>query len=101
MVAQYLFSTMRFLASNLDSFTFNTAIHNINTRTRLKLHKPSVRLKINEHGPYNRCVDIYNKLPNDLAKLITKKESFLDKLRAYLVDKPLYTLDEFFELNDK
>jgi exonuclease III len=97
MVAQYLLSLMRFLASNLEIFTFNNSIHNINTRTRLKLHKPFMRLKLNQQGPYNNCVNIYNKLPDDLAKLITNKKSFLDRLKVYLIDKPFYTLDEFFE----
>ena len=97
MVAQYLLSLMRFLASNLEIFTFNNSIHNVNTRTILKLHKPTTRLKLKHQGPYNNCVNIYNKLPDDLAKLIKNKKSFLDQLKVYLTDKPFYTLDEFFE----
>jgi hypothetical protein len=97
MVAQYLLSLMRFLASNLEIFTFNNSVHSINTRTRLKLHKPLTRLKITQQSPYNNCVNVYNKLPNDLAKLITNKKSFLDRLRVYLIDKPFYTLEEFLE----
>jgi hypothetical protein len=97
MVAQYVLSLMRFLASNLELFTFNTSIHSINTRLSLKLHKPFARLKLNQQGPYNSCVNIYNKLPNDMAKLVTNKELFLKELRIYLSDKPIYTLDELFE----
>jgi hypothetical protein len=96
MVAQYVLSLMRFLASNLELFTFNTSIHNINTRLSLKLHKPSVRLKLNQQGPYNSCVNIYNKLPNGLASLITNKKLFLNQLKIYLSDKPIYALDELF-----
>jgi ribosomal protein L36 len=76
MVVQYLLSLMRFLVSNLEIFTFNTSIHNINTRTKLKLHKPFMRLKLNQQGPYNNCVNVYNRLPDDLAKLIINKNSF-------------------------
>ena len=96
-VAQYVLSLMRFLASNLESFTFNTPIHSTNTRLSFKLHKPFARLKLNQQGPYISCVNIYNKRLNDLAKLITNKELFLKQLRIYLSDKPIYILDELFE----
>ena len=96
MVAQYVLSLMRFLASNLELFTFNTSVHGINTRTSSKLHKPSVRLKLNQQGPYNSCVNIYNKLLNDLAILITNKKLFLKQLRIYRSTKPIYSLDELF-----
>ena len=42
--SKYILSSMRFLSSNLDIFTFNTSVHNINTRLKLKLHKPTARL---------------------------------------------------------
>jgi hypothetical protein len=44
--SQFILSSMRFLSSNLDIFTFNTSEHNINTRLKLKLHKPTVKLTI-------------------------------------------------------
>ena len=97
MVAQYVLSLMKFLASNPELFTFNTSVHGINTRTSSKLDKPSVRLKLNQQGPYNSCVNIYNKLPNGLAILITKKKLSLKQLRVYISTKPIYSLDEQFE----
>jgi hypothetical protein len=96
-VAQYVLSLMRFLASNLDLLTFNTPIHSTNTRLSQKLHKPFSILKLNQQSPYNSCVNIYSKLPNDMAKLVTNKQLFLKELRIYLSDKPIYTLDKFFE----
>jgi len=44
--SQYIFSLMRFLSSNLKIYKFNTSIHNLNTRHKLKLHMPAVRLII-------------------------------------------------------
>jgi len=44
---------------------------------------------------YNYCINIYNKLPDDLAYLITKKKQFLLELKKYLVTKPYYSLEEF------
>jgi hypothetical protein len=70
--SQYIYSTMKLLSSNLDQFTFNSSVCNINTRLRLKLHKPIVKLKMNQRSSYNSCMNIYNKLPDDLAYLITK-----------------------------
>jgi len=97
MTSQYILSLMRFLSSNLDTFTFNSSIHNINTRYRLKLHKPLVNLKIYQQSSYYNCVNIYNKLPEDLATQIQNKRQFLLQLKKYLMDKPYYSLQEFFK----
>jgi hypothetical protein len=44
LTSQYILSSMRFFSSNLEFFTFNISVHNINTRLKLKLHKPTVKL---------------------------------------------------------
>ena len=93
--SQFIYSTMKFLSSNLDQFIFNSTVHTINTRLRLKLHKPIVKLKMCQRSSYNNCINIYNKLPDDLAYLITKKKQFLLELKKYLVTKPYYSLEEF------
>jgi hypothetical protein len=97
LTSQYILSLMGFLSSNLDFFTFNFSVHNINTRLRLKLHKPSVNLKIYQRSPYYNCINIFNKLPEDLAILIQNKRQFLLQLKKYLMDKSCYSLQEFFE----
>jgi hypothetical protein len=97
MISQYILSTMRFLSTNMENFTFNSSIHSINTRHRLKLHKLLVRLKLFQQSLYYNCINIYNKLPDDLAKLISDKKQFLKQLKKYLIDKPFYTMEEFFE----
>ena len=93
--SQFIYSTMKFLSSNLDQFTFNSSVYNINTRLRLRLHKPIVNLKMNQRSSYNSCINIYNKLPDDLAYLITKKRQFLLELKKHLITKPYYSLEEF------
>jgi hypothetical protein len=93
--SQFIYSTMKFLLANLDHFIFNSAVYNINTRQRLKLHKSTVRLKVCQRNTYNNCINTYNKLPDDLAHLITKKKSFLLELKKYLITKPYYHLEEF------
>ena len=95
--SQYILSSMRFLSSNLDIFTFNSSVHNINTRLRLKLQKPSMKLKMFQRSAYYNCINIYNKLPEDLANLIHNKKQFLFQLKKHLMDKPCYSLEEFYE----
>jgi len=93
--SQFVYSTMKFLSSNLDQFTFNSSVYNINTRLRLKLHKPIVKFKMNQRSSYNSCINIYNKLPDNLAYLIIKKKQFLLELKKHLITKPYYSLEEF------
>ena len=95
--SQYILSLMKFLSLNLDLFTFNYSVHNINTRLKPKLHKPSINLKIYQRSPYYNCINVYNKLPEDLANLLQNKKQFIFQLKKYLTNKPYYTLQEFFD----
>ena len=86
---------MRFLSANLDAFTFNTSVHNINTRLKLKQHKPTARLTMYQRSAYCNSINICNKLPNDITELVLNKKRFLSQLKKYLIDKPFYSLDEY------
>jgi hypothetical protein len=77
LTSQYILSLMRFLSSNLEIYTFNTSVHNINTRCKLKLHKPAARLTMYQRSVYYNSINISNKLPNDLAELVSSKKFFL------------------------
>jgi hypothetical protein len=74
---------------------FNTSVHNINTRLKLKLHKPIARLTMYQRSAYYNNINIYNKLPDDLAELVLNKKRFLSQLKKYLTDKPFYSLEEY------
>jgi hypothetical protein len=91
LTSQYILSLMRFLPSNWDFFTFNSSVHNRNTRLRLKLHKPLVKLKMYQQSSYYNCINIYNEIPDELANLILNKKQFLSQLKRYLLDRPLCT----------
>jgi hypothetical protein len=84
LASQYIFSLMRFLSSNLEIYKFNTLVHNINTRCKLKLHKPVTRLTVYQRSVCYNSMHIYNKLPDDLAKLVSNKKCFLLQLKKYL-----------------
>jgi hypothetical protein len=86
---------MRFLSSNLEIYKFNTSVHNINPRRKLKLHKPTARLTLYQRSVYYNSINIYNKLPDDLAELLLNKKCFLLQLKKYLTDNPFYSVEEF------
>jgi len=95
LTSQYILSSMRFLSSNLEIFTFNTSVHKINTRLKLKLYKPTARPTMYQRSAYYNSINIYNKLPDDLAELVSNKKCFLLQLKKYLTDNPFYSLEEY------
>ena len=95
LTSQYILSSMRFLSSSLETYIFNTSVHNINTRLKLKSHKPAARLSMYQRSTYYNSINIYNKLPDDLAKIVSNKKHFLLQLKTYLADKPFYSLEEY------
>jgi len=94
---QYILSLMWFLSSNLEIYTFNTSVHNTNTRRKLKLHKPATRLTMYQRSVYYNSINIYHKLTDDLAELVSNKKSFLLQLKKYLTGEPFYSAEEYFE----
>ena len=97
LTSQYILSLMRFLSSYLDFFTFNSSVHNINTRLRPKLHKRSINLKIYQRSSYYNCIHVYNTHPEDLATLIQNKRQFILQFKKIFINKPYYSLQEFFD----
>ena len=94
---QFILSLMRFLSSNLDIYTFNNSVHDINIRDKQKLYKPTVRSSAYQKSVYYNSIKVYNKLPNTLAELVSSKASFIKQLKRHLIDNPFYSLDEFLE----
>jgi len=94
LTSQYILSSMIFLSSNLKIFTFNTSVHDINSRLKLKLHKPAKRLTMYERSTYCNSINIYSKLPDDLAELVSNRKRFLLQLKKYLTDMLFYSLEE-------
>ena len=74
--SQYILSLIKFLLQNQEKFTSNTEVHNINTRNKLKLHKPISNLTLYQKGVYYMSIRIFNKLPNCIGNLVENKRSF-------------------------
>ena len=81
LTSKYIPSSMRFLSYSLEFFTFNTSVHIINIRLKLKLHKPAVTLTMYQSSAYYNSINIYNKLPDDLAELVLNKKRFPIQLK--------------------
>jgi len=97
LASHYIFCLMRFLSSNLEIYKCNTSIHNLNTRHKLKLHVPAVRLTIYQKSVYCNSTHIYNNLPDDLAQLVSSRKHFLIQLKKYLINNPFYSVEEFIQ----
>jgi len=86
---------MKFLLQNQETYIFNNEVHNINTRNKLKLHQPMCNLTLYQKGMYYMSIKIFNKLPDHITDSIGNKRSFISRLNRYLVNKSLYSIDEF------
>jgi len=95
--SQYIPSLMKFLLQNQGKFTSITEVHNINTRKKLKLHKPISNLTLYQKGVFYMSIRIFNRLPDCIARVVENKRSFISTLRQHLVNTSFYSLDEFFD----
>ena len=74
MPSQYILSLMTFLANNLEYFTFQSSIHEINTRGRVQMQKPIANLTSYQRGVYYASIKTFNALPVYIAKQVTNRK---------------------------
>jgi len=74
--SHYILSLMKFLLQNQEKFTFNTEVHNIKARNKLKLHKPVSNLTLYQKGVYCMSIRIFYRLPDCIARVVENKRSF-------------------------
>jgi hypothetical protein len=96
MPSQYILSLMTFLANNLEYFTFQSSIHEINTRGRVQMQKPIANLTSYQRGVYYASIKTFNALPVYIANQVTNRKYFINELKTFLLDKSLYTNEEYF-----
>ena len=77
-----------------DTLPKNSDTHQHNTRNRANLHMTATKLKITDKAPVHAGKMLFNYLPNDI-KSVTNLNMFKRKLRNYLVEKCLYSVDSF------
>jgi hypothetical protein len=88
---------MTFLAHNLECFTFNSSVHNINTIKRLQLHRPIANSTSFQSGVYYASIKIFSKLPVHIANLVMDKKHFISALKRFLIIQSFYSVNEFLD----
>lgn len=78
------FSNNQLPISSKNIFRTNEEVHNHNTRSNKKLHKPCVKTNLRKLSISFKGVDVYNSLPSDL-KNIQYISTFKRKLKNYIL----------------
>jgi hypothetical protein len=93
--SQYVYSLSLFVINNKYYFEVNSAIHNMNTRTKSDLHLPLSHLPIYQKGTYCMGITVFNSLPAPIKNLSHNIE-FKSALKSFLYFHSFYTSDEYF-----
>jgi hypothetical protein len=87
---------MTFLTHSLEHFTFNSFVHNINTRKILQFSTP-IANSASKRGVYYASIKIFNKLPVHTANLVMDKKHFISTLKRFLIIQSFYSVNEFLD----
>ena len=89
----YILDCVTFVKKNYtDLFEEEKVMYEYNTRYKNKnLILPKTRLKLVDNGPFCKCVQIYNKLPNE-HKIIENVVSFRNVVKALLLRHCFYSV---------
>jgi len=95
--SQYILSLLLFAVKNIEQFTSNSAVRSINTRHRLDLHPPPLKLTKYKKGVYYSGIKIFNHLSQNIKKLILECKKLKLALKRYLLMGSFYTLGAYFD----
>ena len=76
----------------------NSAIHDHNTRRKRDLHIQACRTASFQESVINTGIKLFNHLPLEL-KQTHELYQFKRKLKLHLLNNPLYSLKEFYDVN--
>jgi hypothetical protein len=99
--SQYIFTILMFVVKHKDLFTINMELHKINTRQKSDLHVPLVSLTKVEKGVYYSGIILFNPLTPSIKQVAHDINKFKLKLRKFLIVNSLYSVDEYFDWNNK
>jgi len=99
--SQYIFSLLVYVAKNRDLFLSNSEIHDINTHNNYNLHLPTTNLTLVQKGVLYSGSKIYNHLPFHIKTLSNDLKHFKSKLKSFLIEHILYSLEEFYQVTSK
>lgn len=90
----YIYHVLCFLKNNFNSFTQHNHNHNYSTRGNSNLQYESHHLELYKMSPHYQGALLYNKLSNHV-KEAPSVNCFKKRLKAYLLDKSFYSLNEY------
>ena len=99
--SQYILSLLVFVAKNRNLFLSNSEIHNLNTWYNYNLHLPTTNLTLVQKGVLYSGSKIFNNLPLHIKSLSDDFKHFKRKLKSFLIEHTLYSLDEFYQVTSK
>uniref|UniRef100_A0A1B6LZP0 Uncharacterized protein n=1 Tax=Graphocephala atropunctata TaxID=36148 RepID=A0A1B6LZP0_9HEMI len=92
-VALYILEVVMYVDG--EDLLKNRDTHHYNTRNGVLYNLPAHHLKLYESKPYYLGKKVYNALPHELQP--KRGNSLKAALKRWLLDRPLYTLEEFFQ----
>jgi len=87
-----------FVIKYKNFFPSNSDIHNRNTRYSHNLHLSTTNLTLVQKGALHLGIKIYNRLPKHIKSLSNDLKHFKSKLKSFLQEQSLYSLEEFYQL---
>ena len=86
---------MLFVLNNCNNFHTNSLVHEINTRYKYQLQRPTVNLPCYQRGVHYSRIRIFCSLPSAIYNLKNIKSHFRAALQSYLALYSLYYIKEF------
>ena len=99
--SQYILSLLVFVTKNRNLFLSNSEIYNLNTQFNYNLHLPTTNLTLVQKGVMYSGSKIFNNLPPHIKSLSDYFKHFKSKLKSFLIEYALYSLDEFYQVTSK
>jgi hypothetical protein len=99
--SKYVFSLLVFVVKNRDLFLSISEIHDINTHCNYNLHLPTTYLTLVQKGVLYSGSRIYNHLPLHNRIISSDLKHFKSKLKNFLIEHTLYSLEEFYQITSK
>ena len=90
-----------FVIKYRDFFPSNSDIRDRNTRYNHNLHRPTTNLTLVQRGVLHSGIKIYNHLPMHIKSLSKDPKHFKLKLKSFLLEQTLYSVEEFYQVTSK
>jgi len=93
---RYFLSLMNFIINNRENFQTRSSVHNINTRIKHHLHKPTANLSCLKKNTIYAGIRTFNSSLPSVTVFMCDKTKFKAAFRKYLNKHSSYSVDEFF-----